>query len=360
MAVATTAGIFALLLFLACSNVTNLLLANAVGRRREIGTRLALGAGRGRVVRQLLTESLLLGAAGGVAGLVLASWIAPLLGRALRVPPLLDVTPDIRVYTFAVTTTLAAGLLAGLAPARYGRRGDLLTALQDRNEDGSVATNRTRTVLIASQACGSLVLLVTAALFTRSLVQAVSFDLGFDADRMANVSVPFGRGYDAPRRATYWDAALERVRQLPGVSGASLVALAPFEGADAPHRLEDGRGQGRPVLRNEVTGDYFATAGIRLFRGRTFTPDEVRDDAAVAIISASLARLYWGDAEPLGATLDRVWGPPDPPDSRPRGLLRKPAGTRVVGVAADATPSRSRRSACSESRRSWSGSAATR
>jgi predicted permease len=327
--------VIALLIFLACSNVANLLLANAAGRRREIGTRLALGASRARIVRQLLTESVLLGAAGGTAGLALAGWLAPLLARALRVPPLLDVEPDLRVYIFAAGVTILAGVLAGLAPARYGRRGDLLGALQADRAAGpaSLSSSRTRTVLIGAQAAGSIVLLVVAALFTRSLVQALSFELGFDPERLVSVSVGFGRGYDGPRTATYWDAALDRVRQMPDVAAASLAAIAPFGDAYAPDRPAGGAGPHRYLLRNEVSAEFFQTAGIRVLHGRTFTRDEVSGQAPVAVISAELARAYWKDEEPVGSTLDRVWGHRDGPEAR--GLVRKPAGTRIIGVVAD-------------------------
>jgi predicted permease len=334
-AIAITMAVIALLVFLACSNVANLLLANAAGRRREIGTRLALGASRARIVRQLFTESVLLGAAAGASGLVLSVWLAPLLGRALHLPPLLDLEPDLRVYTFTAGITGLAGVLAGLAPARFGRRGDLLGALQaDRTSAPStMAPNRLRTILIGAQATGSTVLLVVAALFARSLGQAMSFDLGFDPDRLVSVSIGFGRGYDAPRTATYWDAALDRVRQMPDCAGAALAAIAPFGDGYAPDRPAGGTGPHRYLLRNEVSAEFFQTAGIRVLRGRTFNRDEVRGQSPVAVISAELARSYWKDEEPLGSTLDRVWGHRGVPEAR--GLVRKPAGTRIIGVVAD-------------------------
>lgn len=270
VATATTMAVIALLVFLGCSNVANLLLANAAGRRREIGTRLALGASHGRIVRQLLTESLLLGSAAGVAGFVLATWLTPALARLLHLPPLIDFAPDLRVYVFAVGVTLLAGAFAGIAPARYGRCGDLLGALQAgrMGAPGALAPMRLRTVLVGAQAAGSILLLVLAALFARSVVQATSFELGFDPDRLLTVSVPFSRGYDSSRMLTYWEVALDRVRDVPGVSSAALVALPPFGGAHARQALTTSEGAARQyVLRNEVTAEYFEAFGIPVLRG---------------------------------------------------------------------------------------------
>ena len=227
---AIIAAIVAVLLALACSNVANLLLANAAGRQREIGTRLAMGAGRARVVRQLLTESVVLGACAGVAGLLLSQWLTPLAGLLLPLPELIDLEPDLRVYTLTAIITLAAGVIAGLAPARYGLRGSFLSALQsDRaGSSGAFAPTRLRSVLIGAQATACVVLLVVAALLTRSAVEAAGFNTGVAIDRLVNVSPNLGRGYDAARKRVYLEAALQRLEQLPGVTSTALAAVPPF------------------------------------------------------------------------------------------------------------------------------------
>lgn len=329
-------GLVGLLVLLACANVTNVLLANAASRSREIGTRLALGAGRGRVVRQLLTESVLLGLAGGVAGLTLAMWTTPPLAALVQVPEAYDVTPDGVVYAFVALLTIGVGLIAGLAPARYGRSGDVLSALK---VDQSAAPTplrrgRLRSLLIGGQATVSIVLLVVAALLTRSLVRAAFLDLGFDADRLMTVSTgnsTNSRRWSPERIEAFWNTALAQIRQLPGVAGASLAGAPPFSGITASQVLPTGI----RVNRNETTAEYFATVGIRVLRGRAYTADEVRNEVPVAVVSESLARAVWGEANPVGASMDRAWGQ-DGAAASAGSTLRRPKGTLVVGVVADA------------------------
>jgi predicted permease len=336
---AIVAAIVMVLLALACSNVANLLLANATSRQREIGTRLALGAGRGRVIRQLLTESVLIGVCAGAVGLLLSRWLTPLVARLLPLPDLVDLQPDFGVYATAAGITLAAGLIAGLAPARYGLRGNLLTALQsDRAGSSGVAPPaRLRSVLIGGQAAACVVLLVLAALLTRSAVEASRFDTGVAIDRLLNVSPNLDRDYDAARKAVYFSAALDRVKRLPGVVNAALATEPPFHTFQARMTLPGDSTTGVPVevQRNDVSPDYFEAVGIRVLQGRTFSDDEVRRQLPVAIISASLAQQFWGDASPIGELLDRVWGPPDKKGEGAGYLGRKPPGTRVVGIVTD-------------------------
>ena len=328
----TTVGAVVLL---ACANVTNLLLASAASRRREIGTRLAIGASRGRIVRQMLTESLLLGLLGGALGLVIAIQILPSFAALIQVPPAFDVSPDFSVYAFVAMVTLAVGLIAGLAPARYGRGGDILSAL---NTDQHAAPRPMprgvlRSMLIGGQAAVSIVLLVLAALLTRALVQTAGLDLGYDADRLMTVSLrsaSSGRISGAASTAEYWREAVERVRQLPGVAGAALASVPPFDSGTAPQILN-----GHRINRNETSPDFFDTLGARLIRGRIYTADEVAIQAPVAVISATLSREFWGTENPLGASLERVWGAEDSSSARLQGLLSKPKGTRVIGVVTD-------------------------
>jgi predicted permease len=327
--------IVGLVIFLACANVTNLLLASAAGRRREIGTRLAIGASRARIVRQLLTESLLLGLLGGALGLGIAAQIMPSFAALVQVPPAFDVSPDFSVYAFVGLLTIAVGLIAGLAPARYGRRGDLMSVLKTDQQSAPLPLPRhhVRSLLIGGQAAVSVVLLVLAALLTRSLMESVGFDLGYDASRLMTVSIgqsTNGRVWSEARKDAYWSATLERIRQLPGVASASLTSVAPFSGATNGPLLN-----GRQVTRNEASPEYFGTLGIRLVRGRIYTAEEMKAQAPVAVISARLARQFWGQDEPIGSTLERVWGSDDAAGPSLQGIMRKPRGTRVIGVVAD-------------------------
>jgi predicted permease len=325
---AVTLGVLGLVLLLACTNVANLLLAGAIARRREVGMRLALGASRGRVVRQLLTESVLLGALGGGLGLLLAVSLLPFAATLGEVPPTIEMAPDIRVYVFVVSVTLLAGVLAGLAPARYGVRGDLASPLKgDVAVAGrSARPGRIRSVLVATQAAASIVLLILAALLTRATVHVARSDLGFDADRLVTVRSPFGpAGYDVAAAADYWERALETIASLPGVERAALAEHPPFGRGYHQLRVHRAGREYRAGL-NDVSADYFATVGIPVLRGRSFNAAEVATDAPVVVISERLARWWWEDADPIGMTLGSG-GLEDLPEDL--------SNTRVIGVVAD-------------------------
>ncbi len=338
--------IAALIVLLASANVANLLLANAAGRSREIGVRLTLGASRRRIVRQLLTESLMLGFVGGAAGYVMAFWTAPLLARTLHLPELLEVTPGPHALVVSIGVTIAVGVVAGLAPARYGRHGAVMSSI---NTDTPAATNAgpssLRSTLIASQAAASVVLLVVAALLTRALVEVIRFDLGLQAGRLVRVSANFRRSYtDASVRA-YFEAAQSRLTHVPGVASVSIALHVPFDFGHAPMAVGPQTGRtamgylrGEPalhVLRNETSADYFTTVGAHIIRGRGYTDDEARAAAPVAVISESLATRFWPGEDPIGSPLTRVWGDEIPANGRAMGFLRKPVGTRVIGVVSE-------------------------
>ena len=314
-----------LVLLLACANIANLLLASAATREREIGIRLALGAAGGRIVRQFLTESAMVAVAGGAAGLLAVVWILPVVARFAQVPDTLDVTPDWRVYGFAVLAMLAAGLGAGLLPARYGTRGRLLAALAgDNTQAGARPRGQwVRSGLVGAQATASLVLLVLTALLTRAAVHVHRIDLGFDVERLAVVSVGFGRAnYDAARTARYWDVALERVRSLPGVTSAALAETVPL--GDGFRQSAWQRGDWTfEAYENRTSSEYFATAGIPLVNGRGYSSEEVRYGEPVAVVSEGLARAVWGQRDPIGETLTAAIG--------------SPSIVRIVGVAGDTT-----------------------
>lgn len=183
-------------------------------------------------------------------------------------------------------------------------------------------------LLIGAQATVSIVLLVLAALLTRTLVHSTQVDLGYDPSRIASISLgPGPRSGDRPE--AYWSRAAEGARQLPGVESAALAVVPPFVGF-TPQLLD-----GRRVNRNETSVEYFSTMGVRLVRGRLYTADEVRQQAPVAVISERLARTWWEDDDPLGSSLERVWGSDDRSITPSAGPYRKPRGTRVIGVVSD-------------------------
>lgn len=307
--VGTIAVILGFVLLLACTNVANLLLANAVSRRREVGVRLALGATRGRIVRQLLTESLMLGVLSGGLGLLFAFWLLSAADTILGLPWTIPMTPDLRVFGFAVVFALLAGLGAGLAPARYGTRGDLAAPLKGAAADvhRSRRPGRARSLLVGVQAAASTALLILAALLTRTVVHAAQYDLGIDVEQLIAVTPSLDEaGYDVPRAADYWNRILERVEELPGVENAALVSQVPLAGTYSRVERLQRAGEQISVYFNHTSAEYFATAGIPVLQGRTYTAHEVVTGAPVAVISEGLARKLWKGEEVLGATMERV------------------------------------------------------
>ena len=328
----------ALLVVLACANVANLLLATAVERRREIGTRLALGASRGRVARQLMTESLLLGAVGGAAGLVLASWLVPWLASLLTSVAPDDASPNPLVYVASALFTVAAVVAAGLPPARLAWGNDVASAVKtDRlGAPGGPGGGRLRTVLVGAQAAAAIVLLVISALFVRSFLHVSRYPHGAQLDRLVNVTIDFEQS-DEARRAALLRAATERISGLNGVSGVSRVLFPPFSGGGATDRVAHGRPEAQPVHRNFVDASFFDTISARVVEGRTFTSEEVLREAPVAVITNTLAREFWPDGDAVGSSLRRLWGDDDAAGGSRTSWNRKPAGTRIVGVVKETT-----------------------
>ena len=322
----------ALVLMLASLNVANLLLASGAGRRREMAVRLAMGATRGRLARQLMTESLALAVLAGLTGLAFATWLTVPLARLVGLGPEAPLTaPDTTVYLFLTGVSLLAGFIAGFAPARTGAKGDLLSPVRGDGTPGiaSPPSRRLRGVFVGFQAAASMVLLVLAALLTRALIHTGTMDLGFPADRLLSVSVSTPK-MDASQIASIYSATVERIKTLPGVEAAALVSAPPLEArAHSTDTLDLG---GRPYLvtRNFASAEYFDAAGLRFVRGRSFTAEEIaagtgigiKTRATAAIISEKLARDYWGASDPIGSSMERL-GP-------------KQAGVYVVGVLADA------------------------
>jgi predicted permease len=298
--------VIGLVLLLACVNVTNLLLASALTRRRELGMRVALGASRARVVRQLLTESLALGLAGGAIGLLFTIWLVPALTTFMGVPPMLDTAPDFRVYMFLAAIASIAGLGAGLTPARHAMRGDLVSPLKGADGGSSAArSNGIRTALIGLQAAGSVTLLVLAALLTRAMIRSTQVDIGFDANRLLVVSPALGRGMSEDQVEAYWRLARERVESVPGVRLVSLASYPPYSGANEVTIFRRA-GSRYTIYHHHTEPEYFATLGLRATRGRTYTADEAASGADVAVISDAIARDFFAGEDPIGQSMDRV------------------------------------------------------
>jgi putative ABC transport system permease protein len=317
-------GTIGLVLALACANAANLMLAGAVTRVREIGVRLALGATRRRLVRQLLSESLLLGLIAGGLGLLFAWWFVPLMAWGLSLPPDVDVSPDGRVLTFALGVAIVCGLVAGIAPARYGANGDVLSALKAQSRAGWHARRSTslRTSFVGFQAAVSLVLLVAAALLTRTALGVTRAGLGFDADRLLAVSPAVPRsGFD---QAAYFQSALDALREVPTVERVSLSHYQPFGPSVERDKMTiDGRSY--ELYNSRIDHAYFATMGLRILRGRGFTPEEVAGGAPVALVSESVVRDFLGGLDPIGKSISSI----------PAEAGSQPPAT-IIGVVGDA------------------------
>jgi predicted permease len=334
--IAATVSVFAvigLVLLLACANVATVLVSTAITREREMGVRAALGASRARIVRQLVTESLALGAVAASIGLLLAYWAIPIIGRMIDAPAGSDLTPDLNVYLFLGIVTLVSGVAAGLAPAWHGRTADLVTPLKGEGAaPNRIAPRRLRSALVMTQAAASVILIVTASLFVRATFRAVAIDVGFDAAGLYAVSPGLGDPFDAGRGAAirnFWARATSELQGAPGIHSFTLAELTPFDGLRRTSVTSDD--PPRVVSFNRTDAEYFETMGLRVLAGRTYSRAEVGARAPVALVSQSLARAYWPGQSPLGQVL---------PQQIPTITLAdfNLTGTRpvIIGVVADA------------------------
>jgi predicted permease len=313
----TTAGallmvIVGVVLLIACANVANLLLGRAAARRQEIAVRVSLGAGRGRLVRQLLIESVLLAALGGAAGLLIAYWSRFAL-LALRPPFLpegaLTMVMDGRVLVFTAVVALGTGLLFGIMPALQFSRPDLAVELKDRSSQpaGSGRRLTLRNGLVVAQVALSMVALISAGLFLRSLGNARQIDPGFDASRLAVLSFDLvARGLPVEAVPERQREIMDRVRSVSGVERAALANTTPlFGGGFARTVFLEGQDvtdprAGRFVAISIVGDGYFETTGIPLLKGRDFTAADTPQSPQAVIINETMARQFWPDQEPLG------------------------------------------------------------
>jgi predicted permease len=301
-----------LVLLIACANVANLLLARASVRQREVAVRLSLGASRGRLVRQLLTEGLLLALVAGVLGMLIAYWAQGVLWS--QRPPILeadaiDLSPDLRVLGFTLAVSLVTALVFGLAPALTASRPNIVGELKQRGGP-AIGGNRPfnlRSLLVAGQVALSLVALVGAGLFVKSLGNAQRIDPGFDHDKLAVLTVDLGaQGYGEEQARDFHRRMLERTAALPGVERATLASGIPlFQGGFLRTVFPEGvdssdRKNGKLVQLNTVEPGYFETMGIPLKRGRDFTPGDHPDSPRVVVINETMARQFWPEQDAIG------------------------------------------------------------
>ena len=298
--------VVALVLLIVCANTANLLLARAAGRQREIGVRLALGASRGRLVRQLLTESLLLALAGGGGGLLLAFWLPPVFMSVIPEAGInIDLTPNLTVFGYTFLTSLVVGVVFGLAPAMEATRLNLVTSLKAEGFGfGKRASgSRLNRFLVIVQVAVSLVLLMGTGLLIRSLQRAQSVDLGFEPKRLLLCSLDLESAGQAGTNAAVVEQLNERLMALPGVESVALAGTAPFAGKRYATIAVEGRksaAQEFTVNDNMVSASYFQTLGIPITQGRAFSEQEARAGQPVAVISAAMAKRFWPDDDAIG------------------------------------------------------------
>lgn len=330
---------FGLVLLIACINVANLMLARATGRVRELALRVALGATRGRIIRQLLTESLFIAFAGGALGSVLALWsFQALIALALPsftpagVPTIaLDSSPDMRVLVFTLVLVAGTGVLSGLAPALRSSKPDINSVVKNDTAGamGSRGSGRLRAILVGTQVAVCMALMIGAGLLLRGLYATQVIDPGFEYGNVTLVSYDLrDGGYDGDEAVVFQQLLMGAVTALPGVDHAAFVDQAPLDqGSNGGLvRLPNGdQNNLQSTNMNWVTEDYFELVDIPILQGRAFTSAEAADDSIVAIVTESTAGRLWPGQDPIGKAL--IWHP---------GQGGAEVSLRIVGVAKDA------------------------
>jgi putative ABC transport system permease protein len=325
-------GAVGFILLIACVNVANLTLVRAAERQKEMALRLALGARPGRIVRQLLTESLLIALSGGAAGVLLGGWMLDgLLALAPGNIPLLHRAGlNNTVLLFTLGVSVLTSLLCGSLPALHASRADLQSALKEGGRSSVGGRDLTRKTLLAAEIGLALVLLVGAGLLVRSMARALGVELGFNPDRLLTSQLmPPNVNYDAARLRVFFDECLSRVSALPGVESAAITHALPIDGSQwntLVHAADKPAPQPGEFPNTEFTpisANYFEAMGIRLLRGRWFNSADTANAQTVAVINETLARRIWPGEDPLGKRLRT---------GRPE--MRSP-WLEVVGVVAD-------------------------
>ncbi|MEW5927741.1 MAG: ABC transporter permease [Gemmatimonadota bacterium] len=328
-------GAVAMLLLIACTNVANLLLGRASARRQEIAVRLSLGATRGRLVRQLLTESLVLALVGGMLGIAAAALGTRALVRSLpqsvQLPRLDMVSLDARVLAFALAVTLLTGMLFGLAPALAATRTDLQGTLRDatRTATGGAAAVRLRSTLVVLEVGLALMLLVGAGLLLRSFQKLQAVDTGMQAEGVLTLRMSLGSDAYSTDEAVqgFMQRLVPALEGLPGVQAVGSIQFLPLSGAKSAtsawrgDRPKPATGQERPADIRAVGGDYFRAQGVRLLRGRVFDARDAAGSTPVVVINEALAREQFPGEDPVGRRLVYDWG--------------EDFDTEIVGVVAD-------------------------
>lgn len=363
-------GTTMVLLLLACVNVTTLLLARAAARQREMAVRVSLGAGRFRLVRQLLTESLVLSGGAAVLSLAIAGRAPAVLWTSIASRPApFDLTPDWRVLAYAIAIGLMAGVIAGLSPAFESLRPDAAESLKANSAAVTSGPRRAalRNVLVGVQVALSLLMLVQAGLFAQAQRQFFSYEPGFETRQVLNVTLESVRGGYAPPPSFYQDLD-SRTKALPGVIGTSYSSHAPWAGRSSSAITEiDGTPQPRSrdfrrdPARRQVSPDFFTTLGIPLVRGRSFTREDRASDvpALPTVISEAMAQQYWPGTDPVGRSFKTTmshevigvvrdvqsvgymqpdgpffYGPLDPLRAKPQVMLIRISGDTAAAAAA--------------------------
>ncbi len=330
-------GAVGFVLLVACANVANLLLARAAARQKEIAVRVALGATRLRLIRQFLTESILLAVLGGGGGLLLSLWGVNLLKAFIpeNISQARAITIDAKVLGFTILVSLLTGLIFGLAPATQASSFNLNETLKEGGRDSAAGGrgNRIRSLLVIAEVAVSLVLLVGAGLLINSFLRLRSVDPGFRAENLLTMEIvlPRLKYPDHARRTTFYNEMLSRVEALPGVKSASVTNWIPLVrqgdsiGVSIEGQPDPGPSQRPSVVTRVVGPQYFSTMGIQLLHGRQFEEQDRTDTPAVAVISETMARRHWPGEDPIGKRIT----PGSPTSSDPNNWLT------IVGVVKD-------------------------
>jgi putative ABC transport system permease protein len=337
-------GAVAFVLLIACANVANLLLARAAARQREMAIRGALGASRSRVVRLLLTESVLLAVVGGAVGLLLAIWSLDLLVslKPANLPRLAEIGVNRTVFLFTLAVSVATGLVFGVAPALQVSKMDLNEGLKESSRGGtdSPRRHRMRALLVVSEVALSLVLLVGAGLMIRSFSRLLAVDSGFKADHVltAFVSLPLSKYPKREEQTAFFDRLLERLRNVPGVSAAGIVTDIPLYGGSSTGFDVDGRPEAAPGTRpmtdyRLINSDYFSAMGMKLVKGRAFSRYDTEDAPGVVIINETMVARFFAGEDPIGRRLDLSGNPKDV-----REIVGVVGDVRNYGVDAEVKP----------------------
>ena len=336
----TLLGAVGLVLLIACANVANLLLARSARRQKEIAIRTALGAGRSRILRQLLTESVMLALAAGMIGLLLAVAGTSLLSANLPdgIPRVGEISIDTSVLMFTLGASLLTGVLFGLAPALQTSNPALTETLKEGERNSSPGQNRTGKVLVVAEVALTLVLLVGAGLLVKSFWRLMGVDPGFNPENLLAMQIPVNAGQDEGTRvANFLDQLQQRVKQLPGVQSVAISNGLPFESANQPAFVIEGQAPPEPGREPNgilyiTSNDYLETLGITLLRGRAFSAHDTPSTTPVVLIDEVFARQYFGNESPLGRRLKQ--GGPNAESREIIGIVRHVEHTNLEGVSA--------------------------